>query len=275
MRLAIGIATLTAIVGIALWSMHQGLSDQDKAKNVLQLSSALLNLCLLGVAGGAVSYVYRKLEFHRQEQVKERDRLLEENAKERDRLLADQAKERDRHLAEQAKIRDQQEKDQRALRSYREAFLKEFLRSYHAAKAARRQLNRYGLTLKAGETSPFDAKQVAAYEDQMLVIQESQLAFEEFVADVRNTPHAFSEHANILKALQKMEKYLREILLEFEKNWHTLSTTPEAFTVADLEKLKDFTGRFNQSDYRDTFIVAKDMVLRLVRRDLLPSNNGS
>ncbi len=160
--------------------------------------------------------------------------------------------------------------EQKALHDFRADFLRQFLSSYHDAKNSRRTLTRAGLTTKrAPLASSLDQEQIATYEEQMEIINSSQLEFERFISEVRSFPRAFSRRPDLENHLRSMESYLRELIREYERVWKDLLADPPGVLFGDLKRLQDFTGRFKESEYRDVFIRSKDESLRLIREDML------
>ncbi len=196
-----------------------------------------MNLLLIAVLGGAVSFAFRKLEHERDQETKHAQRERE---------------------------------GQKVLRRFREDFLRDCLRAYHSTKASRRMLSRDGLTVKAPQEQQLTNEQLSGYETEMKSINEAQLAFERLVAEVRNTPDAFAESRELRHHLRTMESYLRKIHREYEMEWRRMETDPTSARLESLPKLCDFTGRYSETKYGKEFCAAKDKVLRMVRRDLLP-----
>lgn len=137
--------------------------------------------------------------------------------------------------AENAKQRTQ------VLHDLRLNYLKRLGVLYRAAKASRRELRAGGLSTKY-ENDPNlnteDKRQL--YIDQMKRINKIQLRLEDLKKEAITSP-ALQPYKSVFHDVEKMEKYLSEILDEFAKAFQKLQKG-ETINFKRLEKLDEFTG---------------------------------
>ncbi len=165
---------------------------------------------------------------------------------------------------------DKRRRGYKALQDFRQEFLDGVSTSYQDAKRARRVLRTGGLTKKFGDQNPSMTKDRRdAYQDQMLRLNEVQLALERLKIEAGNFPGAFSASVKLEQCLQQMEAYLRNVTKEYEQHWSGLAKDPPTVRFDQLLELDDFTGPFAETRFSE-FSTNYYTALRLIRRDLLP-----
>jgi hypothetical protein len=136
----------------------------------------------------------------------------------------------------------QADRDERAAgRSLQREFLSESVRTYNAAKKARRLLR-----AKAIESG---AVHRDAYDNQMQDLMDAQLGFESFVERVEASPALYPGLKNDFKV---MEEYLDEILDEYSKNLFKFSGSPPTLPLKSLSQLEKFVASYTTGSAFDT-----------------------
>jgi uncharacterized membrane protein YhdT len=133
------------------------------------------------------------------------------------------------------KLRD----DDRRLSANRQALVRDIISSYEAVKSARRILRALGLR-SATQLAP-TPQRAAGYHEQMILLSKAQLAFERVGREGAAFPTAFADPPEVLAAAATIEKYLHELIKEWEDKGPSLA---EPSTPDDLrmDNLQDFIG---------------------------------
>lgn len=167
---------------------------------------------------------------------------------------------------------EQQRAAARALHAFRSDFLLKLQGAYRLTKTVRRALRAIGLTtMRRDPLRVFDESQITGYREQMGLLNEAQLDFEDLCLELKVFPDAFTEGDQILTIVQGIEQYLRAILREYEVHWRRLGSDGEGrSSFGSLDRLRDFTGSFKVGDYRPTVVHGRNDAVKLIQADLLP-----
>ncbi len=237
-----------AALGILKWAFNPKPGTPE-----LEIFKAVLQLGVISVAAAAVALLSFDYQFQRQR---------EEAAGERRRQ--DEEKRRDRDHQEALR---QAELARKSL-EYREEFLRTILRratsSYAAVKKARRVLRARALRQEANGKIVL----TSAYDEQVDVINDAQLDFENLQGDVDNTRPALSRPDEIIAQLHAVDEYLGELIKEYETERPGFTVEGSAKQLAEFRWLQDFL------DHKGNLFTGKVVhpfhdVQRLLRADLL------
>ena len=225
---AVGVAAVLVACGVALWRLNANMNSADQARALLELWKTVLNLGLIVIVGGFVSFLYRRFEKRR---------------------VVD-----------------------RALHGFRADYLRKFQGAYRTIKTVRRTLRAAGLTtMRRDPLTELDEVHILTYREQMALLNEAQLDFEDLFLELENFPDAFSNSVEIEEVVKRINSYLREILREYENHWRRLGgTTSGRSSFESLERLRDFTGSFKEGDYRKKVVWGRRQAIGLMQSDLLP-----
>jgi hypothetical protein len=165
-------------------------------------------------------------------------------------------KEFQRQRDEQTKRTEQSAATREAKRTLQRQFLTDGVAAYNAAKKARRLLR-----AKAIEPGPNAQIHRQPYDDQMQALMDAQLAFEALVERVRASPTLFPGLESDFDAI---EKYLSEILKEYESRLSQFTGTPPTLVLTSAAKLAEFTA--NYSPGSDFDVKFKQQFDRITKR---------
>ena len=143
----------------------------------------------------------------------------------------------------------------------------ELLSSYNAAKRVRR-------TLRACVEGSFDGESIeqpriaaADYQKQMELLMDAQLAFEVYAKRAKDSELFFAQGEELGTECRKIEKYLNDVISEYEKNFTSFMGTPPGKPLKELPKLAEFIGPFqNADDFKTKFKDAFREVLSALTR---------
>jgi hypothetical protein len=226
-RTLITIATVVAIIVVAVFI---GWPKPIKDRLDGEVFKLTYEFFLIVVLGGALSLLYKRLEDERKK---------------------DAAKDEWRRTQ-----RDSERNLQRELRT-------EVVRAYHNAKKIRRLLR-----AKAREYLPDTVTTILhpdPYNQQMELLIDTQLEFEFFVDRVRSNPGLFSGAANLLTNLEKVERYLNQLVGEYEDSRSIFSLHQGRPTLSCFQYLEEFIGPYKlaaafKSDLKEPL---KDVISQL------------
>lgn len=173
-------------------------------------------------------------------------------------------------VSELLKSFDRRRQQDKALHGFREELLKALRLTYQNVKRSRRALRVIGLTTKYG-TVPITMSvgQKDAYKKEMELLNEQQLRCEALLVEIGNFPEAFSSGILLQQNLQKMTGYLRNIQDEYEAQWTRLDKDISNTKFESFSRLSDFTGKYQDSNFKDEFADTYDKAIGLLRQDLL------
>lgn len=139
----------------------------------------------------------------------------------------------------------------REKQAVRSEYLEKVGEAYRKAKLVRRNLRASGLTNK---NTPYPAAlnngQIQCYKEEMLSLQEAQLQLEALKIQAKS--HAALKNAtNLSNNLKVMEKYLRSITKEYEKNILIFTQQGSSLHFYNLKNLEEFTGPSNKSSKKN------------------------
>ena len=211
-------------VAVALTIIGSILSSPQLSDPWLEVAKAGLQLGVIVLVGGAVTYGFKFLESERDA----RARRLESERDARARQL-------------------ESERDAQARRDeYLLGVIRNLVESYNRIKSVRRTLRAYGF-LKPKAPRPdahrFTAEQVDAYRKQMFVLMEAQLRLEEISREISAQPQVF-EHSEALEVLiHSGESYVNEIIGDWEDHGVDVVIGAHAERTTDVFKhLQNFLG---------------------------------
>src|SRR5882724_1493539 len=119
-------------------------------------------------------------------------------------------------------------------------FMKRLGELYRMVKSSRRKLNANGIqSLLDGLSLALNKDQIKFYQEQMGIIDNVQLEIEGRVTIVKNTV-LYNYNDKVSFYLDRMEKYLRKILKEFEENFQSIKNS-DIVNLDSLIYLKEFT----------------------------------
>ncbi|MBV4504228.1 hypothetical protein HU751_005155 [Pseudomonas sp. BW13M1] len=171
----------------------------------------------------------------------------------------------DYQLRQQAK---EKEREVRRMKlEYREVLLKSVLSramdAYGKAKTARRLFRGRGV---ASNSRHLVLEQYDHFFDQ---INAAQLELEVLARDVRASDRTFSEPGGLDQNISKMEKYLGELISEYEQLRPQFSDPMTSFTISDLPRLEDYIRPSAQSEFKPSMITPFQGIQASIRKDLL------
>lgn len=115
-------------------------------------------------------------------------------------------------------------------------------KAYRNAKGTRRALRAGGITTKFGSGPEIlSAKQLKIYEQQMLILDISQLELEALKIEAASLPDLLGL-SGLIDLLASMEKYLRKVVQEYEKTSASIADGATTIIFRDLERLIEFSG---------------------------------
>ena len=140
---------------------------------------------------------------------------------------------------------------------FRKGMYRTLIKTYQDTKKVRRSLRACQTMNASGQPIiPFNS-----YREYMLILMDSQLAFEAAVREVEMFPSAFDQPQTLINELKRMEKYLREILKEYESLQRSRPGKSDPVEIDDgLLYLSDFLGsltsrartlKYDASDFYD------------------------
>ena len=155
---------------------------------------------------------------------------------------------------------------------YREELLKTVLSRamdcYSQTKRARRMFRARGLQ-RLDDLAVVDPEE---YDKCLDSINDAQLELENLARDVRNSGPAFTNPELIVRNLRAMEKYLSDLIGEYERQRGTLMLREGKVMLDELTYLNQFLIAASQSSYKPDFIIPFHEVQQAIRSDLLHSN---
>jgi hypothetical protein len=164
---------------------------------------------------------------------------------------------------------EKQRDEHRKCLEYREALLLSVLSktidAYNRTKRARRLLRGRAISTR-GETKVVLAEE---YDKWFDAINDAQLDLESLVHDIKTSEKAFSRPELLRESLRSMEKYLNDLITEYERSRALFSCDGHTLPLDQLPKLTNFLlpGKFAPH-----MSVYKDGVQRAIRSDLLYPN---
>lgn len=233
---ALGIAAILALAALKI----SGGFPKDSLR--MEAGKALLQMMVVGVAGGLVSFL-----------MKERNRRLNEEQKVRDRLKTQQLR------ADEILRTD--------LR-YREDLLKSTLSritsSYNNSKRARRNMRALALD-RSKERVVVDLDR---YDKYMAELNEAQLELETIIGDVKSDQSTYASTFPLADRLEKMEGYLGDLISEYEKARSRAGRNAVEIPYSELTNLPDFVERKGKRFMSD-FAGGHREAGKAIREDLL------
>ena len=164
----------------------------------------------------------------------------------------------------------QRDIDRKAL-EYREELLKTVLAramsNYSQAKKARRMFRARG----RDRHPDLDVDIVVPdeYDRCMEAVNDAQLDLENLSRDVRNSSVAFTRPDKIVDSIRSMEKYLSDLVGEYEAHRGTQMLRLQKLLLDDLPLLQNFLLSAAQSEFKPMVIMPYHEVQDAIRQDLL------
>lgn len=224
--LSLALVLVTTLASLVVLLTYASMESNDQAKLKLEISKTAIQFLSVSVLGGLFAHLYRSLD--RERRVKQ------------------------------------------AVHGYREAFLRSLLDVYRAVKRTRRCLRAIGLVKPAsdeevrGQEDHLQAKWKACFE-QMMFLEEQQLALEELHGEIGHFPDSFTNKEELRASLETMEQYLRGILKKFEG----IAGAGAGFQeLKEVDELVRFTGK-SVLGFKAGFSKPVETALARIRADLL------
>jgi hypothetical protein len=158
---------------------------------------------------------------------------------------------------------------------YREELLKSTLAkamgSFTTVKKARRLLRARAI-LPNNDLSNDPAKGTVLgrpYDTYLGMLNDAQLELENLARDVETSKPAFTQPDALVDLLWTMEKYLAEVLTEYEIERANFRGKPLVMELKFLPKLFDLIGPIENSQFRERLVKPYHNVQKCVRKDLL------
>jgi hypothetical protein len=128
----------------------------------------------------------------------------------------------------------------RILNEYRLNLLRDVTYSYNRVKAVRRTLRAFGFDNPMGK--PLTADQVKEFHEQMKALNEAQLSLERLKREVKVRSLAIGDSKEIEGALESAEKYIGEVLEDWEKNGLGVVVGAIPTAVISMAAMQRFLG---------------------------------
>jgi hypothetical protein len=299
MAIALVIALVIAAIPFGLAAYVASLvNDLDESPDnfYFEVAKHLLQLAIVIIFGGFVTYLLKEAgEIRQNEREEQRQRLQEERdgaEKIRQEERADAAQIRQEERAEadrkwQLTLIKEQEKQEQSLREaekrqeqaqaravIRVDYLTRLGSAYRSVKAARRALRAGGLTSRYDDYMPDTITDYLAqvYCDEMKRVNDAQLVLEALKIEASSLP-AFVALSDVKDKLETMEDYLRDVLWEYEKA-SALRISGKPVVFGDLKKLEEFTGATKRTlaperhRFKDHFADPYDKVVEAISKQL-------
>lgn len=185
-----------------------------------------LQLVGVGVLGGAAKLLYERYAETRERNYQQKILAKEQGIREAQEELERRDRRRDR-------LRD---------------FLKALVAAYQQTKRSRRLLRARGFRVEGAAK----VIQVAAYDQLLSSVSDGQLSLESLLREVESAnPNQFPEAEKVKALLAKMERYLGELITEWEESLPLLDNSlPNA---AALHKLEDFVAKLEDANFHTDF----------------------
>ncbi|MCI0358094.1 MAG: hypothetical protein L0211_06410 [Planctomycetaceae bacterium] len=171
---------------------------------------------------------------------------------------------------ERARVEKDRELDRKRL-EYREKLLKSTLAkamgSFTTVKKARRLLRARAILPDNDPTK--DVVLARPYDAYLLMLNDAQLELENLARDVETSKPAFTQPDALVKLLWTMEKYLGEILTEYESERAEFRGKPLSRELKLLPRLFDLIDPNKASQFREQLVKPYHLVQKFVRKDLL------
>lgn len=120
------------------------------------------------------------------------------------------------------------------------------------------------------------------YDSQLLVVMQydnffetinwAQLDLETLARDVGTSANAFSNSEQLVEQLRRMEKYLGELISEYEQFRQQLSSGKGSLPLNRLPRLESYIQPAGRSEFKSSIVVPYHEIQRLIRVDLLHPN---
>jgi hypothetical protein len=204
------LTTFTVTIWLTiLFASYPGHPEAEESIRV-EIVKSLLQLAIVIIIGGVVATLFKTEE-------QRRDRLLKAEEQRRE------------HLRLRAETRAD--------------YLKRLSKLYRDVKAARRALRTGGLTTKyptSKKPISINSVQIGVYKEQMERINEAQLELEGLKIEAKSLPD-FASLESVSERLEQMEKYLGDIISEFEEIYPLMQIS-QPITPDKLKHLDEYTG---------------------------------
>jgi hypothetical protein len=144
----------------------------------------------------------------------------------------------------------------------------ELVSGYNDAKRARRLLRARGRAAN-GAAHPALGMNAAEYDRQLEALSSAQLSIELAVRRIEMNRSLFPRHADLLRALTTVGKYLNSIIDEWEEIRPTLTKSRTPLLMTSLPELHAFIQHYADSPrFREGFKNPFDQALRLLEQAL-------
>lgn len=196
-------------IAIAAGLIFIGFAGAPKDSLRMEWAKALLDAGVVGIAGAFLAYLVEKhgREIESQQKRVEADRL---------------------------RLSRQQES--------LKATLSRIRTSYHSSKRSRRNMRALARDCSKG-TAVLD---LVRYDEYMAELNDAQLEFEAIVSDVKSDKATYASAYTLLDTLTRMEKYLCEIVCEYEEKRSHAGRKASVIPLSELPKLFEFLSYANE-----------------------------
>ena len=213
----------------------------------LEFAKALLDVGVVSVAATLLSL----LTFHHRHEIEKEQRDREDRA----------AREREEQRSRSARLQ------------FRDDLLKSTLgritACYNKTKRARREMRALGKFQVPGGGVLL---RLARYDACMAEVNDAQLDLEEIKSDVKTSRPAYPSADDLTSSLRDMEKYLGELIEEYETVRAKTTPLDETLPASKTPRFRDFLGPIGGSDFEKRFSDRHSSSRAAIRADLLHLN---
>lgn len=242
------------VLSIAILGLIKLTMNPQPGSSSMELFKAVLQLGVISVAGAALAMLSFNYQFAREQ---------EETERENNQARKDKKSEERR----QKRLRDFELISRRL--EYREDLLRTILgratSSYSAVKKVRRLLRARALVEDENDKTILPM----VYDEQMMVVNDAQLEFENLKRDVENSELAFSQADEIVKNLVAIDRYLGKLISEYERRRPRITNDISTQRLSQFLRLQDFLAKSKHSLFMRRVVHPFHEVQKLIRADLL------
>lgn len=143
------------------------------------------------------------------------------------------------------KALEKNREEKKLKQKFRIDYLQRVGKAYRAAKGTRRALRAAGLSIKNScPSGNISQEQITVYKEQMTILDQAQLDLEGLKIGAKCLPELGLK--GLHNRLETMEKYIREVLQEYEKESSAMLNGAKNINFGNLKELKAFSGSAKQ-----------------------------
>lgn len=252
-----------------------------------EIGKTLLQIISVGVIGTLLSFIVAWYKQNQDQLMKEqqskKDAELLEQKNNRENQLLEEKNNREESLRLQQKLQDQSAKNlelQRIYQENRNQFMKNILHElneiYRGTKSARRMLRAKSFKVSY-ETALKDNSVVIdtqIYDYYLDKINNYQLGLETISSEIDTETKLFKNHEKIKNSIDQMEKYLHNLVAEYESNRFKAGSDSGVLTIESLKKVRELIDHAQEyGPLKKGFIYCYKDAVKLIRQELLFGNN--